>query len=1449
MTIRTFSSHTMPKPALMGRTGFAAYWLAFTFVAAAWLVLLQQQHVLWQRLPASTVERFVADHIVAPLPELPGLMALQPACARQPGGLARWSRSQLSAELAQCLADPAGEVSGTAAQAAVQHYQAMLEQQAQAADVWLAEYSRVAPQVRAQIQAELTQLQTQPAGALSAVQQSMYSWFPPAPLTPREATHPTFADQAANELRAQTLASRAKVAALAQSSQTLGERARTLALMATGKQLVTDYGVAPPAVHLNTARNTLAEALERQRRARGYQERGFTFTHLHALPGILCVSSLLLLLVVAVTARSKGWVLAVWGMACVLLAVGALMLTDVALTGEPALRYLAVRQFQSLGVGNWWLPLTVSVPLPQALGLGGLTLWWPMLLTALSLLLLRAISTGQGRVLAPLRLWIRGGSQLGWGVAQSGVLLVSGMAVVLLLGMPAAVSELLILLGCVGVASYLASQAAHANAGAELELYSITLVASALVLAVGGALARGDLGHALLALLLAACFAWLFAWVWLRAFVLLALVAVVGAVAMCWVAGELVGPLEWLQKHLPAHAQDRMLAMVNPFQAGSSDLARVRWLMQSADMSGWGMGYAPWQGLAGARAQDSLPLQGPSDYVLALTTTLWGQAGGLLLLASVLVVFVLAAIVGLRTALRAAMPQAVRWLAALGGFGCMVMAAKVVLSVGGVVGVLPLTGLPVALLGYGPVTHLAALFYLALALGTLHVQAPNPQRGINVQSPRIASGAVRRRGLAMALAGTAGLAVFLGVGFWHLRAEQQINQNSHTSQTRLELAQDLTLAIVHKNALADAASAVPAKAAPACAELDNAVAAWNLRLDALTQKVRMPGKATTSPTRASDLFLDAPRLLAVRPVHTHRACKGLARTLGQMLDSDFARIIGRSSSLAQEGNALLPQAIAAQMSVFDKPRTLGPRTVDYTTGNAWWGRPGCVLPAEYALSCAQTAGKPAKGWTAQNLNAEVLTDVWLQRELAPQLFAAQRTVAGSDTFNHHPVAVGPAIGLTLVPALQQKAQRMVDCATARLKGSDCQDVLPQDPAWRERHYVGDDALRAGAMGIVMAEVDSGRVVAMAGAVSDCSMRHLGQLAQADALGQMPALRDGFRCAQLPDQRSAWLAQQHPALWMLPPGSSLKPFSVVAGLDAKLIAPGQAQDDYWKGILAESDKRLPIQRIALAAGQRFLDVLSGLGFGQATPDLLWGRPSAQEDTSRKLPAWNVPSYAGSQNLRATSMPLEQAEQIRDKKQAGINVDKLYGEAVTKEFVAARKLADAALGGGDVRINAIGLLDAWRALDQRARGKSTITTLHLLEQPGLATEHKPLEWLSTQAATRVLGMTTGVTSSHWKGTAQGSCRVVLGACPAQGLGNFSGKTGSSDFLTHEDGPYAKPDMQMPSKFFAGVFAAPDGKRYAIAVMALRVREGNSRTLDLKSSAAAEAALTMMRGMGVQ
>ncbi|MES2946267.1 MAG: FtsW/RodA/SpoVE family cell cycle protein, partial [Pseudomonadota bacterium] len=589
--------------------------------------------------------------------------------------------------------------------------------------------------------------------------------------------------------------------------------------------------------------NTLADALEWQRRASAYRERGFALAQLQALPAMLWASSVLLFLVVAFTSRGSLAALVVWSVASQLLGLGALMLTDLALTGEPALRYLAERQFMSFGLGDVWLKLTLALPWPAAFGGGVLMLWWPLLVLAVCLLLLRAVRDGAGWALAPVRAWVRGGAEPRWGAAQSALLLASGTLLVLFLGMPAAVSELLILLGCVGVASYLARQAPHANAGANLQIYNLAVVAGALLLAVAGSVLRGDLGHALVALLLAACFAWLFGWTWMRWGVLVCTATAFAALLVCLVAGKLTGPLAWLAKVLPPHAQDRIYAMFDPMHAGSSDMARIRWLIDSAGLPGWGMAYAPWQGLAARRVQDGLPLQGPSDYVMALTSTLWGQAGGLAIMALVLLVFTIAAFTGLRTALRPAMPMAVRWLAALGGFGCVVMAAKVVLSVGGVTGVLPLTGLPVSLLGYGPVTHLAALMYLALAMGTAHVEGASKQRGVNIQAPLTTTGAVRRRGLSLAIASVAGLAGLLALGYRHMRADDGALGQRHVAQARLELAQALTHAMVP--AAGDANPSGPSDPRASCDELNNAVAAWNQRLGALAKPVRVTVLAET----------------------------------------------------------------------------------------------------------------------------------------------------------------------------------------------------------------------------------------------------------------------------------------------------------------------------------------------------------------------------------------------------------------------------------------------------------------------------------------------------------------------------------------------------------------------------------------------------------------------------
>lgn len=96
---------------------------------------------------------------------------------------AEWRRTWLRAELADCFAAPDGLSTGATAERAVQHYEALLAQQAEAADAWLAEFNPQSSTHRARLQAELATLQAQPAGALT-------NWLPrPGRLAARRAHH------------------------------------------------------------------------------------------------------------------------------------------------------------------------------------------------------------------------------------------------------------------------------------------------------------------------------------------------------------------------------------------------------------------------------------------------------------------------------------------------------------------------------------------------------------------------------------------------------------------------------------------------------------------------------------------------------------------------------------------------------------------------------------------------------------------------------------------------------------------------------------------------------------------------------------------------------------------------------------------------------------------------------------------------------------------------------------------------------------------------------------------------------------------------------------------------------------------------------------------------------------------------------------------------------------
>lgn len=1459
------SQASLPKRRALGLV------LAFGLGAVFWLGVAAQHQLLWLRLSPGVTERFVADRVATPLPPLAKVDSLVQLCNTPPPWWANYWRKALRAHLAGCAASPEQLLATERAGQAAAHYTGIIQGQLAAAQAWLQAFDADAPTIRSKLASELQDSARAPgAGTIAAIGDLGIAALGRIGFkiekSPREDVgRRDDAQRTAQAIRTRlgrTHAQLAQVLALP-----VAERARALGLMAAGLQLGADFEASPPTPTLQTDRASLADALEWQRRAQAYQLRGADFAQWRALPLGIAVGSMVLALAAALASRGRFWVVCVWLAFGLLLGLGALILTDLAFTGDPGQRYLLERQFMHLPWGDAPMPPLIHIRFAgQALGA---SVWWPLAAAAVGVLLFGLARHGHSAWLrlTGLPAWLHAGRvSAGWR-AQFGMAGVFALAASItallapLVGGAALVSDVLIAVGAFALATYFAQRAPAANTGLRASLQECAAVFLGSAAACAWLYAKGDLGHLLVVVAMTGSFMLFVNHVWVRrATVAAALLGAAALGASLW-AGYWVAPLDLLVTWLPGHAQERMAAMFDPFHVEASDLARVQWVMASsgADAPGWGPGYVPWQGLSPTtRAQDALPLQAPSDYVLSLTTALWGANAGLALMAATLAVYSVAAGIGLHASLRPGAAPVLRLLSGFGAFGCIAMAAKGVLSMGGVAGVLPLTGLPVSPLGYGPTTLFFSLVYLSLALGLAQLHSALPERGVNLSARKPATGRARHMALVSGLCVLGGLAVLLAVAWGKLHAAAGQQPQTHVSQARLTLAEALSNALLAPSPDADAN---PEDLALPCPQLGAAVAAWNQRLASLALPVRPAQGATGAANSTTQLVLSIPTLLQLHPVSGDRACRKLANALGHGVDTELPRLLGSAALRAPGAKAAgLGDDKAtdkARLSPFERPRVVGARALDFTTANAWWGLPGCAVPADAARSGATHSTTACSDSSARHsVLGEMPLDYWLQRDFEPQVEVALRHRAAQRTVNHRVVPSGPTLGVTLVPALQRDAQLVADCFTARKQGAVCEPIMPARATWRESFGTNGASPRAGALGLVLSEVDSGRVVAMAGAISDCALRNLRRRAQAAANGKLPALLDGSPCAQLPDAGAAYLAQQQPSLWQVPPGSSIKPLALAAAIDAGLIA--ESDDARWRGILAKSEDGASVQRMALAAGQRYLNTLAGAGFGAGQDELLWGLgPKAAPSTmSTATPIttpggtrWRIETRVGTQGLRATNLGFDDSVRMANEQKSGVNLSLRYGRKADEEYLAARKLASSVLGGADVRESAVGLNDIWRRLDRRARGHATSPALHLLEQLGTAPQEVPVDFVSPQAARRALAMSTGVTASAIGGSAQGACRDVFGACPAQGLPGLAGKTGTADFLADERGsPWVKPGGQIPSKVFGGVFTAANGKRYAITAMALRVREGQSKTLELQSSAPAEAALALMRSMGI-
>ncbi len=1597
--------------ALSNQWGAARTWksraadglFAGVLFALGWAWLLGQNARVFERQPDHAVERLVADNVPVALPRQLKSAELGQLCK---GGVPRWAEfwpGAINKSIAQCLSN-AAYMDEARAQAVLHVWSADLQRRITVAQRWADEYDKTHPERRKALETQLHRIQGKAPTSIGIQREALADPFSGDGIlrTPPQG-------QAGRQLREHAANTQAWLnELLADQATPVTERAARLGLLIAGKRIQRDFGKNPPVFYLNSDVNSLAERMEWHRRAQGHVENGLSLPRLQGLLMGVLLASVGLMLVVA----WLGMAATPWALVSLLLGIGVLLVVDLGIAADAAFRSIAFRQW-----GGWLVPGT------------GLAVWWPLLAIAVLLVLVRHPTLSQSwpaRVLGRWidRFWVQWGHSPRWGWAQMVLLLAAGLGIFAAPLGGATKSELVIALGCVGLATFLAREAALASVGTGVwsdgmirhwlrqELayreqkvgkevlvkvrarlwqtaVAYSVVAAALVVALGASISRGDLGHALVASGMAGVFFWLFSGRKLRGLLAMAFTLVVLLLAIIYVSQEVPPILESLIRSLlPYHAQERFLGMVHPLDVTASDMARVRWLMQSADAMGWGSGWVPWSGLGEVRLSDGVPLQGPSDYVPALLVAQWGAVPGAIILLTVLGLFVGGAVVAGRTALAQGVGQSVRLLAGIGLFGCVLMAFKVLLSLGGVTGVLPLTGLPVALVGYGFVSTVFGLGYLALAFGTRHHRVG---RGVQLRSGLVLRGPLVDRGRALVMIAGVATVLLTLASLARMNAptggipsnaacdppvRQDINgqpievlavtsdsakRRAHCSGTAYRLTQALKEAVstvpvaptsntaalsteaptpppavVQSVAVLDPAvnvepseegfidseggsissfleaqrQSIEVKPAQwvasgsqrtsVCPEMVNVLAAWNKRVGELQGK--QATHLNTFDAQALFNSLDRFELGWQSP----SVCAHRARELGILLQSSLP------ASLAAGGRPARDDA--RRFAAFFAPNAskVAMRS-DFETPNAWRGLPGCIVPTnaiaadrtdrkcnaedrEARMVATTQAVDPAASSTGQApkpatepLERVALNNYWLQQQLAGRLGGVKSYSDESLEFEwrRHRVQAGPVVALTLEPKLQDLAQRIVECYTGQRRGSQaCAGVLPANETHSKAYFgvaakPGDSVrMRAGAMGMVLTEVDSGRVVAFANAISDCSLTALATrqpFTRSDpnrpVIGSIdPKSKDALTCSPWPDRRKSTehLALQAPALWMVPPGSSLKTLVVMSGIQAGTIKPGERER--WRTLLAIShdigNPRMQnsVREAALSAGGAYRDTLRLVGFDLQPPpgvaqnrhyrDLLWGDPAGLAPNGEPvygtrwtvlseeighlvrinsaLVPWRLPQnlswqkYLAMQQEKKKKPPVAYAEMVRE-----------FGAEALEEYPYAQVLTNAAIGGGDMRVNAIGLADVWRSIDLRARGKDQKTALHLLETPGTPVPQLPLTLATPEAAEFAMFATSAVTDPQ--GTASTACKLVTGDCTRLKETRLHGKTGTSDF-TQENTRLVKANLDVPAKLFGGVFEV-QGKRYALAAVGLRVRNGS--VLD-GSAAPAEAALTLVREM---
>lgn len=203
----------------------------------------------------------------------------------------------------------------------------------------------------------------------------------------------------------------------------------------------------------------------------------------------------------------------------------------------------------------------------------------------------------------------------------------------------------------------------------------------------------------------------------------LTLILLVFGGCVLWLAA-----LQELTPHISPLAAKRVAAVHSPFTAVSANLAQNAWLVAATPFAGFGLGRTPW---CGAKAHigvvsctlgSGASIQLPSDYAAVGHVALWGLPAALALMFSLLLWWLVLLAPGLATWQTGRAPPWTLLQNQLVSVFVLLVVAQTLITVSGALGLIPLSGITLPLLGYGG----TSLMLTALAVGLAMSPAERP---------------------------------------------------------------------------------------------------------------------------------------------------------------------------------------------------------------------------------------------------------------------------------------------------------------------------------------------------------------------------------------------------------------------------------------------------------------------------------------------------------------------------------------------------------------------------------------------------------------------------------------------------------------------------------------------------------------------------------------------------